>query len=409
MAERMTLDFEARLADAFERYVAPAPVAVDARSVARELVVAASVRPSLGLRWGAAPGGRRLAVLAAVALLATATIVAVAVGSRLLDRPAPRPLLGVVERTGSLLAPRSGATLAVLGDGRVLVVGGSDGGEGVAYRRGELWDPSTNAFTKTAYGTPIVKAIALADGRVLGIGEQARTYDVYDPGTGSGTRCCEMGDFTTTPSAALLPDGRVLLVGGDTDRSARLFDPATYTSSPTGPMTAERSDPQAISLQDGRVLILGGGPQSAELYDPATATFTPIDSPLPPLGGPAVLLSDGRVLVPGTRRFERTAPAIVYDPAAGRFETAAPTPNHVVGAVALDDGRALLIGDYDGPVAGDGTWAVLYDPEDGVVRELPPPTAHHPSLVRLPDGRVLLAGGYDIKSGATLDVAEIYR
>jgi hypothetical protein len=292
----------------------------------------------------------------------------------------------------------------------VLVAGGSDGGEGEY--DSEIWDPSTNAFTAAGRGSSGSAAITLADGRVflLSLGGH---YGVFDPERGTSTTwwCCV--DFRAPPAVALLADGRILLVGLDPDgeeASTLVFDPGTGRFSPTGLTTAERSAPQAIALQDGRVLVLGGGPSSAELFDPATGTFTATDSPGFSDPGPAVLLSDGRVLVPGTKRFERTAPAAVYDPTTGRFESAAPVPNHVVGAVALDDGRALLIGDHDGPGGGNtGTWAVAYDPGVGVIQELPAPTAYHPSVAKLPDGRVLLAGGYDIDSGAALDVVEIYR
>ncbi len=83
-------------------------------------------------------------------------------------------------------------------------------------------------------------------------------------------------------TATLLANGKVLVVGGFDNTSlatAELYDPATYTFTATGSLTTARSGHTATLLQDGRVLIAGGqsfgaATTSAELYDPATGTFT---------------------------------------------------------------------------------------------------------------------------------------
>src|SRR5262245_986346 len=59
--------------------------------------------------------------------------------------------------------------------------------------------------------------------------------------------------------AAVLDDGRVLLVGGDgSTGSAELFDPATDTFSATGPMTSGREGAAVARLDNGRVVVVGG-------------------------------------------------------------------------------------------------------------------------------------------------------
>jgi len=71
--------------------------------------------------------------------------------------------------------------------------------------------------------------------------------------------------------AALLADGRVLIVGGtghetaDPFVTAELYDPATGTFSPTGSTLTPSFGLVATTLLDGRVLILG---EDAELYEP---------------------------------------------------------------------------------------------------------------------------------------------
>ena len=111
-------------------------------------------------------------------------------------------------------------------------------------------------------------------------------------------------------SATLLGDGRVLFAGG-CSTAAELYDPATGTFTPTGDMTAvacgvgrdaaaRRPRPVHRRLQlCGRPARMASGP-SAELYDPATGTFSPTGS----MGTPrefqtATRLADGRVLIAG--------------------------------------------------------------------------------------------------------------
>ena len=118
-------------------------------------------------------------------------------------------------------------------------------------------------------------------------------------------------------TATTLADGRVLVAGGydahdQAVASAVIYDPATDTFSPTGSMAAARGLHTATLLADGRVLIAGGGhpswvgPQadpylaSAELFDPATGTFSPTGSmAIRREGHTATLLTDGRVLITG--------------------------------------------------------------------------------------------------------------
>jgi hypothetical protein len=82
-------------------------------------------------------------------------------------------------------------------------------------------------------------------------------------------------------SAVRLQDGRVLVSGGTGGRGAELFDPATGTWTATGDMVEVRSQHATILLPSGEVLAAGGTAGSepslaAELYDPATGTWRSI-------------------------------------------------------------------------------------------------------------------------------------
>jgi hypothetical protein len=127
-----------------------------------------------------------------------------------------------------------------------------------------------------------------------------------------------MGGHTVTR----LLDGRVLVVGGQTGilngeqppsplRSIDTWDPATATYSPSGPLAFGRERHTATLLPDGRVLFIGGVGRhvdgqpdpvlaSAEIWDPTTglASDAGVSTSNRALHT-ATLLADGRVLVTG--------------------------------------------------------------------------------------------------------------
>jgi hypothetical protein len=217
------------------------------------------------------------------------------------------PRTGRFSPTGSMSTARDAATATLLATGQVLVAGGSDSPllSSTLLDSAELYDPGSGTFrvvgpmTSARYAH---SATRLADGRVVIIGGHPNmsgplaTAEIYDPKSGTfGTS----GSMTTArfgQVATLLADGRVLVVGGDSAvgtgsatylASAELFDPKTGTFRPAGSMSQARLSPTATLLANGRVLIMGGylaiaaggapGPTaaSAELFDPASGTFSP--------------------------------------------------------------------------------------------------------------------------------------
>jgi hypothetical protein len=311
----------------------------------------------------------------------------------------------------------------LLRDGRVLIAGGSGpaGPSGVA--SAELYDPKTGVFSPTGSmnaprrgGT----ATLLSDGRVLvsGIAKAKQvpgidtSVDLFDPATGTFTPTGPMITARLYATATLLPDGRVLVAGGENDSgslaSAELYDSATGKFSPTGSMVTAGGG-TATLLPDGRVLIAGGfddsGPvASAELYDPKTGKFSPTGSMTTVRDGgyTATLLSDGRVLIAGGSHGScgpgecpGIASAEVYDPKTGRFSpTGSMTGSRWLGtATLLPDGQVLITG--GNPGSGDLASAELFDPATGKFSPtgsmVAGRSAHTATL--LPDGRVLIAGG----------------
>jgi hypothetical protein len=135
----------------------------------------------------------------------------------------------------------------------------------------------------------------------------------------------------------LLSGGKVLVAGGQTTTgtplsSAELYNPATGTWSPTGSMASPRAGQRATLLPGGNVLVSAGieaaAGSFAELYNPAAGTWSAATGGLNSclanmdcrLGSSATLLGNGQVLVAGgliglDSNPSSTASAILYNPA----------------------------------------------------------------------------------------------
>src|ERR1700736_2012172 len=80
-------------------------------------------------------------------------------------------------------------------------------------------------------------------------------------------------------TATLLPDGRVLIVGGFDGqsmlKSVEMFDPAVGRFRASGSMQWARNGHTATLLSDGRVFVAGGGTAAeGEIYDTSSGTFS---------------------------------------------------------------------------------------------------------------------------------------
>jgi RHS repeat-associated protein len=113
-------------------------------------------------------------------------------------------------------------------------------------------------------------------------------------------------------TAALLPNGSLLLLGGYDDKehlseAVYLVDKSGKASTITSHLSVLRAGATATVLPDGRVLIFGGVGNSGELvaqveiYDPQGQTFSPVDGTglIPRAYHTATLLTTGEVLIAG--------------------------------------------------------------------------------------------------------------
>ena len=295
----------------------------------------------------------------------------------------------VGDNTGELHTARYQHTATLLADGRVLVAAGLDKREGY----------DADRFYTTA------------------------TAELYDPKSGTWTVTSSLQDARFQHTATLLPNGKVLVAGGNTVfnvalASAELYDPKSGTWTPTGSLNIARFQHTAHLLANGKVLVVAGGNQnytayeSPELYDPVTGTWTII--------GPinhsrfqhtSNLLPDGRIFIAGGSAFySNWSPSVeIYDPVS---ETSTIVGDLNTGrnqhtATLLLNGRVLLAAGRDGTNNASGT-AELCDPASGTcvnTGSLIPRYQHKATL--LPDGKVLVTGGLDITFNSTAS-AQLY-
>ena len=183
------------------------------------------------------------------------------------------PKTNVFTATGPMSVARESHTATLLTDGRVLVTGGHMGRRAAItlYTSSELYDPARGVFSKGAdlnVKRHKHEAVLLGDGRVLIVGGSDerdgdgayRNAEIYDANAQSFTAVASTmtsARYKLQGTAVLLKNGKVLIAGG-ADR-AELFDPATNRFFPvTGFMQTKRLFATATLLNDGRVLIAGG-------------------------------------------------------------------------------------------------------------------------------------------------------
>jgi hypothetical protein len=299
---------------------------------------------------------------------------------------------------------------------------------------------------------PAIAALLLLG---AGIGWMRTTQMTASTQIGAWSTVSSMAIPRAYQTATLLPNGKVLVVGGrgllsmpsawgqpgSAIGSAELYDPQTRRWSSAGSLSVPRFAHTATLLSNGKVLVVGGNSavpnasfpdgagalSSAELYDPQTNTWSLAASmPTARSFHTATLLADGRVLVAGGALVAAESstgyPGIVlasaelYDPASNTWTAATPMPSAAMNqsATLLSDHRVLVIGGVDRfldiPPGAAPTMGVraaeLYEPATNSW-SLAPSMGHErisPSITRLPNDQVLVVGD----NGINENTAEIF-
>jgi WD40 repeat protein len=231
-----------------------------------------------------------------------------------------------------------------------------------------------------------------------------------------------MRDQRFEAAAALLPNGKVLIAGGAVGVSslapistAELYDPATGTWTATGSMNHERRAFTMTLLSSGKVMAAGGSDTngslaSVELYDPSTGMWTPTGLLQSPRAShTATLLPNGTVMVAGgigeapTQTTPPVDPVLanaeIYDPATGNwtFTGSMGQPRQIHTATLLPSGKVLVAGGMSFFGSVFPTSAEIFDPATGKWLPTLPLTSGRTDHIAalLPDGKVLVAGGFN--------------
>jgi N-acetylneuraminic acid mutarotase len=216
-------------------------------------------------------------------------------------------------------------------------------------------------------------------------------------------------------TATLLPNGKVLMVGGEFSGSAELYDPATGTWSVAGSLNTVHVDHTATLLPNGKVLVAGGYTNRAELYDPTTKTWS-ITANLNTArsGHTATLLPNGKVLIAGGWDNESLGSAELYDPNTGIWTVTGSLIDDTQSggilsyfsepgryghtATLLKNGKVLVAGGSNtSDLISTLASAQIYDPATGtwsITGNLSASRIFHTATL-LPNGQVLVTGGHE--------------
>jgi hypothetical protein len=292
--------------------------------------------------------------------------------------------------TARMSSRRAGAMAVALPDGKALIAGGSDGSDR-NLASAEIYDPQTNSFSLTgsmnaprAHGVaiflPRINKALIIGGAANGDDNDHASAELYDPATGRFSQTGSMRVPRAYFNAVLLRDGRVLVMGGmssdlpnpNIEASAEIYDPTLGRFLPAGPMNVSRFKHGVALLPDGKVLVLGGQTGSSygerlastEIFDPATGKFQrgpQMKLPRYKLLNSVSRLKDRRILVGGGADQPE-----IYDPAANAFTLV--TGPQLDGflfstATTLNNGKVLLVNGYGRhPTAGAVREAWMWEP-----------------------------------------------
>jgi hypothetical protein len=338
------------------------------------------------------------------------------------------------------LMPINPVHMALLNNGKVLIVSGSGNVPSNTSFAAAIWDPQTGTITTqpVAWDMFCNGMAILPDGRPLVVGGTLQ-YDpffgqpatsAYDPQTGTFTDQASMAHGRWYPTVMSLGDGTLLTFSGldetgATNKAVEIFQPgAGWGPEFTAPWTPPLY-PRMHLLPNGTVFY-SGSTTSSNIFDPVTHAWT-MNVAQTNFGGtrtygtsvllpltlasayrPRVLiLGGGNPATPTTEMIDLAAssPQWVFGPAMSQ-------PRIEMNATILPNGKVVALGgsanDEDGSTASFN--ADIYDPAANTFITGAPnrfPRLYHSNSLLLPDATVLVTGSNPAR-GTYEQNSEIY-
>ena len=224
-----------------------------------------------------------------------------------------RPLEQKWVSASPLMDARSDHAATALLNGNVMVIGGNQGPR--LLQSVEIYDVRDDRWLRAS---PLPEprtshsAFLLRDGRVLvagGIGPRGVAMDstfIYNPPADQWTEGPRMTLARVQHAAVPLANGDILFIGGDGAASGTserwVADLGRFVTS--GTLVDPRQAAQAALLPDGRVVLIGGMPprndefaplRSAEIWDPLTGQWAALPPSPTPRAWPSILVVGGAV------------------------------------------------------------------------------------------------------------------
>src|SRR5215469_10000334 len=355
------------------------------------------------------------------------------------------PAMGQRAATGQwttlpFLMPVNPVHMALMHNGRVLIVSGSGNLPSNTSFAAAVWDPqSGNLTTQSLARDLFCNGMAiLPDGRPLVVGGTLQ-YDpffgqlatsAYDPATGTFTDQQSMAHGRWYPTVTTLSDGTVMTFSGlketgSTNTAVEIFNPGLgWSPEFIAPWTPPLY-PRLHLLPNGTVFY-SGSTTSSNVFDPSTHSWamnvaqtnysgtrtygTSVLMPLTPANGykPVVMIMGGGNPATATTEIidlSASNPQWVFGPAMSQ-------PRVEMNATILPNGQVVALGgsanDEDGSTASFNT--DLYDPaanmfQIGAANAYP--RLYHSNSLLLPDATVLVTGSNPAR-GTYEQHSEIY-
>ncbi|MEK2646228.1 kelch repeat-containing protein [Bdellovibrio sp. BCCA] len=342
---------------------------------------------------------------------------------------------GTFSNGAALAVARKSHTATLVGD-RVFVIGGST--TSTVFKDTVIYDPSTNqwqTFADLQSGPRYLHTANIAGNYLVVLGGLSETTYLFPANTPERLNISTFiwkseGNMSASrfiPAAALLNNGKVFISGGVSTEptltyptSSDIFDPATGNWKAAAPIPASRARSTATTLPNGKVLVVGGQDDAnilgtTVLYDPDSDSWSAGPSLTHPRSGHvATLLPNGKVLViGGTGDFAGSVligEAEVYDPSTNTWSSGGtmPVPCFYPSATMVSggQGKVFVIGGLATPVYSQAVQ--IYDVASNTwTSGASLTTGRMGHIAAAIGGKILVAGG-GTNTGGFLNSVEIY-